>query len=223
MYPSGTRGVPLEFGLRIFGCAKEDTGDVQYVFHSSSEEAVESSFGMLPLFTRKIVNLVRDATGVSGARLLAKAVTNDGGNVTITITVLPDEASGALSVEEVVSELTSHAKLLDQLKELQGHVADISTHFCFNKVCPRGSMCVNGKCIDRQGREVNGTELVTSEPNLRRILASAPDLTPPPLVPSESNRMWIPFAIVGSILVVVAGLLIFKMVQRQRRPTSSRR
>ena len=35
--------------------------------------------------------------------------------------------------------------------------------------------------------------------------------------------LWIPFAIVGSILVVVAGLLIFKMVQRQRRPTSSQR
>ena len=207
------------FGLRMFGCAAETTGDVKYVFNSSSASAVEMSFGTVSLFTRKILNLVKQETQIHAERFLTAADMNVGGNVTITITVLPDSAVGAPSVTELVAELSTNEALISKLKDLQTWIVDMDKQLCVRKMCPRGSLCVNGSCMAADGSVANATELVTSDANLRRILATAPTLLGADVETNNDRRLWIPLTVVGSVVLVVAIILTMRVVNRQRRVT----
>ena len=224
IYPRFNGTGAIKFNIKLFGCPTQSTQGVAYVFHST-KTAVETAYSAISFFENEIASIVVHETGIDPRRFLTNAVPDLNGNLTVTLTVLPDyNKTNTQSVDDIVRILSTQDSLIRHLKSVQGWVIDHDAELCIGKVCPVDSICLNGKCASRfEGIAGNASSISTvNDAGYRRLVASTGILTTYSFTLSGSNRFIIPIVIIGVTLLVIAGIAVlqyYKHYQRLRLET----
>lgn len=209
----------MRFGARLFGCQLEATGNVSYIFLSSSKKSIQTAFSGLSFFKSRIAHLISETTRIDPARYVVEAYPQTDGNVTVAVVVLPDAAPEAKSVEILVSELSTNPKLLTALHDLQRLIIDHSPSMCVGKTCPFGQVCILGKCASRiEGLSTEAfSNPQSSGGNMRRILASAPQIKGPAHQSLRiSARHLVTILIGASFFLVLAVIGLIRVYKRTK-------
>ena len=163
---------PLEFELKLLGCRSNATRQVVFAFNSS-QDAIRQSFSDRAYLEREVGRILGSRIDL-GRLLISSALV--GSDLTVSVRVLPDSQS-LETVDDLSRIISTDPSLLEALKSVQGFVMDVSTHMCYNKLCPSQTVCVGGSCVNMRGDVVNATTLVEDPAeggsNLRLIMASA--------------------------------------------------
>ena len=137
----------LKTGVKLFGCWKDDTRSIEYVFNSTVS-AVKDVFSSLQFFESEVAKIVK--TKVPSDRFITHALDKGDGKIGIKITVLPQPGGdSSVSVDVIADMISSDNHIIKSLQAIQGWVYNDDTHLCLNKQCLAGSVCLNGQCTDK--------------------------------------------------------------------------
>lgn len=175
VWPSTNAQTSMRFAASLYGCALADTGNVTYVFESSSQQAIVTTFSGKSFFESALSKIIQGTTKIDPSRYLVTASPQENGNVSVTLRVLPDSASDAKSVEALVTELSTNAQLIRALNDVQAKITDHSASMCTGKICSSGQVCILGKCATRDAGFISNASSVPRNPSgMLRLLATAP-------------------------------------------------
>jgi hypothetical protein len=104
---------------------------------------------------------------------------------------------------------------------MQEKINNLDDGLCYNKKCPIGFICINGKCLNRvKGEEVSAQVIPDAVPMILRTEATITGSTP-----AQSNRMRLeiilPLAIGGFFLVALLSVIVWRFTAGRPVPTSS--
>ena len=201
----------LGFNVELTGCWRGQVGEVRYVYKSNID-SITTSHGSISSFERKFVNVISELSHQDKNRFIAHVIPDQGGNLTVSVLVLPDSDPSSIPVDILVNKIASNNKVISTLKRMQDSITDINNQLCFNKVCPEGSLCVHGKCVTKSGVETfTPWNKTASLVNVRGILASAGGIASTEPQESGTNKLMIPGIISASVFVIMMGLVVWRM------------
>jgi hypothetical protein len=214
---------PITLHPALYGCRADTTQTVDYMFNSSAR-AVGQTFGALAFLEKIIVSILSSSGGMDPKRVtLRYAESNDPTVIIIRVTVLPTSETESPSVQSIVEYLSTNPMLLSALKRVQELITDTTAYLCFDKICPEGSMCVNGKCVTQDLPGEGHDPLVRPErPVGVRAYANNIQASESAAATSESwlsvyGPYIIPLMIGGATLVVIVALLALRWYKRKIR------
>ena len=211
--------------LGIFGCPATQTLPIGYTFNAS-ESSINAAFVNLENFAEETTQKIQSALGkgkvvFSGMKFGADltAPTMD-----ISLRVLPDANSSSLVVKDWYNACREDpdSALNLEISSLGNWVEDNSAHMCYNKVCPKGQLCVDGKCADSQGVVHGPAEPAPPEPLLPMLNGSFPRV--PYSLAWRFDLRWMFLGAVAVLslayavmLVITAGVKMLTTPQQQQQ------
>jgi hypothetical protein len=217
IFPKTKQENPLKFSLKLFGCPLDRTGNVEYVFRSTSARAIDMTFGSMSVFQDKILSILHEETGVDLARIRIRSDQSSSDLVDLSLVVLPNTCPKAKSVQAVVAMLSENERLKKRLDELKNSILDVGKHMCVGKQCPAGTLCIGGQCVSKSGELVGlapDLPVIDNTVNMRRVLATAPLIEGSGKSKLIEMRQLVAIVLVGGVMLGIVAIGLFRVYKR---------